>query len=189
MTDIQQTLTTERHIHSSLLLSMSFLFFQVLMDGNARQVYNSKLETALADDDDDYTGESLSKWMPTVHASMAKNEDPAEDRAVFVVSRWLSRGMRNLRSLGLLYLSPTNSTVWKVQTNPPQISKKQFVCCSWIALLQIGLGCRRWVCLGERWCGVLHCTCRAKGDYRSVISPANYLRRFSQHQSSIMLWL
>eukprot|EP00878_Enallax_costatus_P000241 GHUV01000305.1.p1 GENE.GHUV01000305.1~~GHUV01000305.1.p1 ORF type:complete len:287 (+),score=61.61 GHUV01000305.1:1160-2020(+) len=58
--------------------------YEVLMDGGARQAYNARLETALADDDDDYTGEPLSKWMPTVNASMAKNEDPAESRAVFV---------------------------------------------------------------------------------------------------------
>lgn len=55
------------------------------MDEGARQAYNAKLETALADEDDDYTGEPLSKWMPTVNPSMAKNADPAEDRAVFVV--------------------------------------------------------------------------------------------------------
>jgi ferredoxin len=29
-------------------------------------------------------GEPLSKWMPGVNPSMSKNEDPAEDRAVFV---------------------------------------------------------------------------------------------------------
>jgi ferredoxin len=58
--------------------------YEVLMDAGARQAYNAKLETALADDDDDYTGEPLSKWMPGINPTMAKNEDPAEDRAVFV---------------------------------------------------------------------------------------------------------
>lgn len=62
---------------------------QVLMDAGARQAYNAKLETALADEDDDYTGEPLSKWMPGINPAMSKNEDPNEDRAVFVVSSWV----------------------------------------------------------------------------------------------------
>jgi hypothetical protein len=69
---------------------------QTLSNGDARAAYNARLETALADDEDDYSGEALSKWMPALSPKMAKNEDPAEDRAVFVVrlvccdcsSRW-----------------------------------------------------------------------------------------------------
>lgn len=57
--------------------------YEVLSDVGARQAYNARLETALADEEDDYTGEPLSKWMPGT-SSMAKNEDPAENRAVFV---------------------------------------------------------------------------------------------------------
>lgn len=65
---------------------------QVLSDQGARAAYNARLETALADEDDDYTGQPLSKWMPAVKASMAKNEDPEESRAVFVV-RPAARGV------------------------------------------------------------------------------------------------
>lgn len=57
------------------------------MDQDARVAYNSQLEAALADEADGYTGEPLSKWMPTVNSSMARNEDPNEGRGVFVVSR------------------------------------------------------------------------------------------------------
>lgn len=42
----------------------------------------------LQDEEDDYTGEPLSKWVPATNPSMAKNEDPAENRAVFVVRCW-----------------------------------------------------------------------------------------------------
>jgi len=56
------------------------------MDADARANYNAQLEAALADEEDGYTGEPLSKWMPTCNPKMAKNENPAEDRAVFVVS-------------------------------------------------------------------------------------------------------
>lgn len=59
---------------------------QVLMDDDARAAYNAQLEVALQDEEDDYTGEPLSKWMPALNPKMAKNEDPAENRAVFVVS-------------------------------------------------------------------------------------------------------
>jgi hypothetical protein len=55
------------------------------MDGTARAAYDSQLEAALADEADGYTGEPLSKWMPALKPRMAKNENPAEDRAVFVV--------------------------------------------------------------------------------------------------------
>jgi hypothetical protein len=48
------------------------------------------LETALADEDDSYTGEPLSKWMPAMRPKMAKNTNPDEDRAVFVVRPLLS---------------------------------------------------------------------------------------------------
>ncbi|KIY91483.1 hypothetical protein MNEG_16481 [Monoraphidium neglectum] len=59
--------------------------YEVLMDGTARAAYDSQLEAALADEADGYTGEPLSKWMPALKPRMAKNENPAEDRAVFVV--------------------------------------------------------------------------------------------------------
>eukprot|EP00882_Tetradesmus_deserticola_P006604 GHRQ01006954.1.p1 GENE.GHRQ01006954.1~~GHRQ01006954.1.p1 ORF type:complete len:320 (+),score=89.86 GHRQ01006954.1:405-1364(+) len=58
--------------------------YEVLSDERARQAYNARLETALADEEDDYTGEPLSKWMPSIRPGMAKHKDPAEDRAVFV---------------------------------------------------------------------------------------------------------
>ncbi|EFJ47587.1 molecular chaperone [Volvox carteri f. nagariensis] len=58
--------------------------YQVLSDPEQRQKYNAKLEQALLDEDDKYTGQALSRWMPTVKPAMAKNEDPAERRAVFV---------------------------------------------------------------------------------------------------------
>eukprot|EP00775_Hariotina_reticulata_P004234 gene4234-4483_t len=58
--------------------------YEVLSDEGARQAYNARLETALADEEDSYTGEPLSKWMPTLRPTMAKNGDPNEDRAVFV---------------------------------------------------------------------------------------------------------
>jgi hypothetical protein len=56
------------------------------MDDDARAAYNAQLEVALQDEEDDYTGEPLSKWIPSTNPKMAKNEDPAENRAVFVVS-------------------------------------------------------------------------------------------------------
>jgi hypothetical protein len=34
---------------------------QVLSDEGARQAYNARLETALADEEDDYTGEYVSR--------------------------------------------------------------------------------------------------------------------------------
>lgn len=58
--------------------------YEVLMDEDARRKYNAQLETALADEEDLYTGEPLSKWMPAVQPAMAKNTNPDEDRAVFV---------------------------------------------------------------------------------------------------------
>ena len=49
-----------------------------------RENYNAKLEQTLIDFEDDFTGNALSKWMPTVNPRMARNEDPNENRAVFV---------------------------------------------------------------------------------------------------------
>jgi ferredoxin len=54
------------------------------MDADARAAYNAQLESALADEEDGYSGEPISKWMPAVNPKMSKNEDPAEARAVFV---------------------------------------------------------------------------------------------------------
>lgn len=56
------------------------------MDEGARSQYNAQLEVALQDEEDDFTNQPLSKWMPTANPQMAKNADPAENRAVFVVS-------------------------------------------------------------------------------------------------------
>ncbi|GFR47094.1 hypothetical protein Agub_g8664 [Astrephomene gubernaculifera] len=58
--------------------------YQILSDPDSRQRYNLRLEQALVDEDDNYTGDPLSKWMPTIQPCMAKNTDPAERRAVFV---------------------------------------------------------------------------------------------------------
>lgn len=70
-----------------LLLPCCFhLLPQVLSDEGARSQYNAQLEVALQDEEDDFTNEPLSKWIPASHPKMAKNEDPAENRAVFVVS-------------------------------------------------------------------------------------------------------
>lgn len=54
------------------------------MDPQQRSAYNSDLDRALADEDDGYTGEPLSKWM--ANTRMGKNTDANESRAVFVVS-------------------------------------------------------------------------------------------------------
>ncbi|KAG1661532.1 hypothetical protein FOA52_000042 [Chlamydomonas sp. UWO 241] len=58
--------------------------YDVLSDPNERSAFNAKLEQALVDFEDDYTGKPLSKWMPSISPRMAKNEDPIENRAVFV---------------------------------------------------------------------------------------------------------
>ena len=58
--------------------------YETLMDAGARAAYNAELAVALADEADDYDGAPLSKWAPATAPSLAKNEDPAEDRAVFV---------------------------------------------------------------------------------------------------------
>lgn len=56
--------------------------YEVLMDPQQRSAYNSDLDRALADEDDGYTGEPLSKWM--ANTRMGKNTDANESRAVFV---------------------------------------------------------------------------------------------------------
>lgn len=58
--------------------------YDTLSDPDLRAAYNAKLEQTLIDFEDDYTGRPLSKWMPTVKPSMAKNTNPDENRAVFV---------------------------------------------------------------------------------------------------------
>uniref|UniRef100_A0A7S3QKU5 J domain-containing protein n=1 Tax=Dunaliella tertiolecta TaxID=3047 RepID=A0A7S3QKU5_DUNTE len=58
--------------------------YEVLSDEQQRIAYNAKLEEGLKDEEDDYDGKPLSKWMPTVSPKRAKNEDPYENRAVFV---------------------------------------------------------------------------------------------------------
>eukprot|EP00877_Chromochloris_zofingiensis_P008151 jgi/Chrzof1/358/Cz01g13010.t1 len=58
--------------------------YEVLMDATARMKYNARLETALADDEDDYTGQPLSKWAPTACPSLSKAPSLQENRAVFV---------------------------------------------------------------------------------------------------------
>ena len=54
------------------------------MDPEQRQLYNADLDRALADEDDGYTGEPLSRWM--ANTRMGKNSDVEESRAAFVVS-------------------------------------------------------------------------------------------------------
>lgn len=56
--------------------------YTVLSDPEKRSLYNRELDQALALEDDGFTGEPLSKWM--VNTKMGKNEDPEENRAVFV---------------------------------------------------------------------------------------------------------
>lgn len=53
------------------------------MDSDTRFVYNQQLQAALIDAMDDYTGQPLSKWL--VGHEMGRNEDPYEERALFVV--------------------------------------------------------------------------------------------------------
>jgi ferredoxin len=54
------------------------------MDADARAAYNARLEAALTAASDSYSGKPLSKWIPTLKPKFARNEDPAESRAVFV---------------------------------------------------------------------------------------------------------
>eukprot|EP00798_Chlamydomonas_sp_ICE-L_P015983 gene15983-22116_t len=58
--------------------------YETLMDETMRQIYDAKLDKALVDADDDFTGLMLSKWTPTVSPAMAKHVNPDERRAVFV---------------------------------------------------------------------------------------------------------
>ncbi|PNH05136.1 DnaJ subfamily C member 4 [Tetrabaena socialis] len=45
--------------------------YDTLSDPESRSTYNTKLEQALIDDGDNYTGQPLSKWMPSIKPSMA----------------------------------------------------------------------------------------------------------------------
>jgi curved DNA-binding protein CbpA len=58
--------------------------YETLTNEDSRRVYNAKLETALADEEDAYTGQPLSKWIPSQNPAMAKNANPQESRGVFV---------------------------------------------------------------------------------------------------------
>eukprot|EP01023_Acetabularia_acetabulum_P024390 TRINITY_DN2356_c0_g1_i12.p1 TRINITY_DN2356_c0_g1~~TRINITY_DN2356_c0_g1_i12.p1 ORF type:complete len:410 (-),score=76.31 TRINITY_DN2356_c0_g1_i12:1210-2439(-) len=58
--------------------------YDTLSDPQTRAIYNQELQIALEDNDDGFTGEPLSKWVPTRKPQMAKNTDPDERRAVFV---------------------------------------------------------------------------------------------------------
>lgn len=58
--------------------------YEVLTNPVARRAYDAQLEVALQDQNDGYTGKPLSKWIPDIKPEKAKNEDPNEDRAVFV---------------------------------------------------------------------------------------------------------
>ena len=57
--------------------------YDILSDGDTRYVYNQQLQQALIDALDDYTGEPYSKWL--VGHKLGRNEDPYEERALFVV--------------------------------------------------------------------------------------------------------
>jgi ferredoxin len=56
--------------------------YTVLSDPDQRREYNASLDEALADEEDNFTGQPLSKWC--ANTRMGKNADPAETRAVFV---------------------------------------------------------------------------------------------------------
>lgn len=56
--------------------------YEVLSDPLQRTEFNKALDEALADEDDGFTGELLSKWC--ANSGMGKNADPAESRGVFV---------------------------------------------------------------------------------------------------------
>eukprot|EP01024_Parvocaulis_polyphysoides_P048340 TRINITY_DN4601_c0_g1_i1.p1 TRINITY_DN4601_c0_g1~~TRINITY_DN4601_c0_g1_i1.p1 ORF type:complete len:420 (-),score=54.59 TRINITY_DN4601_c0_g1_i1:344-1477(-) len=58
--------------------------YDTLSDPQSREIYNQELQLAIEDDDDGFTGEALSKWVPSQNSKIAKNEDPNERRAVFV---------------------------------------------------------------------------------------------------------
>lgn len=55
----------------------------MLTDPDKRAAYDVQLEQAIRDDEDDYSGEALSRWL--ANSRMGKNKDPDESRAVFVV--------------------------------------------------------------------------------------------------------
>lgn len=57
--------------------------YEVLTDPDKRAAYDVQLEQALAADEDDYTGEALSRWL--ANTKMGKNQEADENRAVFVV--------------------------------------------------------------------------------------------------------
>lgn len=57
--------------------------YEVLTDPDKRAAYDVQLEQAIRDDEDDYSGEALSRWV--ANSRMGKNENPDETRAVFVV--------------------------------------------------------------------------------------------------------
>ncbi len=57
--------------------------YEVLTDPDKRAAYDVQLEQALEADEDDYTGEALSRWI--ANTKMGKNEEADENRAVFVV--------------------------------------------------------------------------------------------------------
>ena len=61
--------------------------YEVLSDEHARAEYNLKLEEGLKDEEDDFTGKPLSKWMPSIRPKSATTQDPYERRAVFVGER------------------------------------------------------------------------------------------------------
>jgi len=56
--------------------------YAVLSDPDCRQQYNMQLEQALRDEDDNFTGKPLSKWLVGTKQSRCSN--PQETRAVFV---------------------------------------------------------------------------------------------------------
>lgn len=56
--------------------------YEVLSDPEQRREYNRALDEALADEQDGYTGQPLSKWV--ANTKMGKNTDADESRAVFV---------------------------------------------------------------------------------------------------------
>lgn len=56
--------------------------YEVLSDPEQRRQYNRALDEALADEQDGYTGQPLSKWL--ANTKMGKNTNADESRAVFV---------------------------------------------------------------------------------------------------------
>ncbi|MEW5303184.1 MAG: hypothetical protein WDW36_005901 [Sanguina aurantia] len=58
--------------------------YDTLSDAGLRSQYNAKLEQALVDNEDKYTGKTMSKWIPELAPRMAKNTEQFERRGVFV---------------------------------------------------------------------------------------------------------